>query len=39
MINLLMECFNSMISWAVETFGQMIDVLSDIIAYLFSAQL
>ena len=39
MIELIIDFFISLISWSVDFFGQMIDIISDIIVYLFSAQL
>lgn len=39
MFEVIIQFFTSLISWAAEFFGQLIDVVSDIIIYLFSAQL
>ncbi|MGM0169360.1 hypothetical protein IGI39_003676 [Enterococcus sp. AZ135] len=39
MIEIIIEFFSSLIRWAIEFFGQTIDVVSDILVYLFSAQL
>lgn len=39
MVEMMMQFFCGLIQWAVEFFGQMIDVVSDILIYLFSAQL
>lgn len=39
MFEMISQFFSNFIRWAVEFFGQLFDVVSDIIVYLFSAQL
>lgn len=39
MFEVIIQFISELISWAIEFFGQIIDVVSDIIIFLFSAQL
>lgn len=39
MFEVIIQFISELISWVIEFFGQIIDVVSDIIIFLFSAQL